>query len=559
MPKQIYNEGRVVGYSAWELYTKQALAADPDTDPASEREWLAASIGNGSSMILKINANEESQTSAFYIDFEFPENTDLCAANTITASWFLGACETDSRGWATAISDYGQGISNTDESHPTSDNPSEYPTQEIGFLTQDEIKQLKQYSKIQDGVVLQPGTWVASDSESAYSDFIPDLTKPPILRIIFSETITEPFYILLTGFMHRSVINGISGLDSGSLNSPHPENGDFVGPEVYPWANKVIFTYPGIASKFLQHELLSTNNNLKIESSESGHSTNFTVSPILGTVGVSITQPTNPGDPVRLSSIIDAGNNYINVQLGERTRLTPSETNVGLGVAAYPPQNPGEPFQLSSIIGSGNKYIKVLQVAKQNTSSWNIARDETAVISTQDLIKPINGYTTLLAPSPITSREDYGVAVSGPQNPGDPVVLRVRMSSSNSNLLNINQRGYVTLLSPAEIISEDDCIDVVVEDHQVKLSVNTEKLLDKLGIGSYETSNVNDGTLWGLVKTLVAHINGISWQSGNDAKLVWPTSPANQKIPIGNMNIYSSNNKQITTHGSATNGDLKVN
>ena len=54
MPRQIWNEGRVQGYSAYEIYLKQALSDDPDLQPATEREWLASSIACGSSMVVKI-------------------------------------------------------------------------------------------------------------------------------------------------------------------------------------------------------------------------------------------------------------------------------------------------------------------------------------------------------------------------------------------------------------------------------------------------------------------------------------------------------------------------
>ena len=42
MPRQIWNEGRVVGYSAYEVYVKHALSVDPDHEPATEKEWLAS-------------------------------------------------------------------------------------------------------------------------------------------------------------------------------------------------------------------------------------------------------------------------------------------------------------------------------------------------------------------------------------------------------------------------------------------------------------------------------------------------------------------------------------
>ena len=35
MPKQIWNQGRVVGYSTYESYIRQALYENPDLEPAS--------------------------------------------------------------------------------------------------------------------------------------------------------------------------------------------------------------------------------------------------------------------------------------------------------------------------------------------------------------------------------------------------------------------------------------------------------------------------------------------------------------------------------------------
>ena len=54
MPRTIYNEGRVVGLSAYEAYVKQHLLEDPTSAPASEKEWLASSLAMGASMILKV-------------------------------------------------------------------------------------------------------------------------------------------------------------------------------------------------------------------------------------------------------------------------------------------------------------------------------------------------------------------------------------------------------------------------------------------------------------------------------------------------------------------------
>ena len=42
LARVLYNEGRVVGYSAYEIYIQQLKAVDPDATPATEKEWLAS-------------------------------------------------------------------------------------------------------------------------------------------------------------------------------------------------------------------------------------------------------------------------------------------------------------------------------------------------------------------------------------------------------------------------------------------------------------------------------------------------------------------------------------
>ena len=54
MPSNIYNEGRVVGYSAYEVYVRHCLSEDPTIEPASETEWLASSLAFGASLLLKV-------------------------------------------------------------------------------------------------------------------------------------------------------------------------------------------------------------------------------------------------------------------------------------------------------------------------------------------------------------------------------------------------------------------------------------------------------------------------------------------------------------------------
>ena len=53
MPQVIYNEGRVQGYNAYEIYIRQLLSEFPDAEVPSEKEWLSSILANGLSMILK--------------------------------------------------------------------------------------------------------------------------------------------------------------------------------------------------------------------------------------------------------------------------------------------------------------------------------------------------------------------------------------------------------------------------------------------------------------------------------------------------------------------------
>ena len=100
MPQEIYNEGRVVGLSAWELFVKQALGdgMSPEVIP-NEQQWLTSMIGMGSSMILKISAD----TQAGVHDYPLPINSNLSAAGVIIANPFMGDCAWDSSTWATKV------------------------------------------------------------------------------------------------------------------------------------------------------------------------------------------------------------------------------------------------------------------------------------------------------------------------------------------------------------------------------------------------------------------------------------------------------------------------
>lgn len=251
MPANIFNEGRVVGYSAYEVYVRHVLSEDPNNVPASEIEWLSSSIAMGSSMLLKISAETRESVSGHHIiNVPLPTNSNLAAANTIIGSLFLGDAEVDSDGWATKVTSYGPLIENNATNPTVGDHSADTtipPTTYTAPLSAEYQDRLLNYVKVVDGIVVQPGTWLANEQpdQPPHKDFKPDLSKRPFVKIYVSDTITEDFYLLLTGFTLRAVLEGVSGLDgSTKTDSNYHDNGGFLGPAVFPWANKIVFSIP---------------------------------------------------------------------------------------------------------------------------------------------------------------------------------------------------------------------------------------------------------------------------------------------------------------------------
>lgn len=239
MPKQIWNEGRVQGYSAYEIYLKQALSDNPDLQPATEREWLASSVACGSSMVVKI---PKTSNDSGYLDIALPENSKLCAANVIFANLFIGDCEYDVNSYfAKRVINYGFCISNTLNFHPDV-NGTHIPTTDDDISLESVISYSTAYNKIVDGLVIQPGKWKETgDEDGQYMDLYPDMSKSPFIRIFYSGKIESSVQIMLTGFTIRSVISGVCGID-GSYNAISPQDGTFLGPAQFPWAAKIIFS-----------------------------------------------------------------------------------------------------------------------------------------------------------------------------------------------------------------------------------------------------------------------------------------------------------------------------
>lgn len=247
--KEIYNQGRVVGYSAYEIYVRQHMAVDPETPPATEREWLASMIGSGASMLLKLDDTCFKETKGDFSIYQvpMPAESTLYAASTIVGSFFTGDANYDSLShFATYVKNYGSLINNTSSSKPAaSGEVSNIPSAGTLGLSDAQLIQLQQYANIIDGVIIGPKTWERSTVSQPYMDFKPDLRDDQVLRILMrgerDTTINIP--ILLVGFTMNSILSGVSS-EEGSVNTEFPANGDFLGPGVIPWASKIVFSIP---------------------------------------------------------------------------------------------------------------------------------------------------------------------------------------------------------------------------------------------------------------------------------------------------------------------------
>lgn len=242
--KQIYNEGRVVGFSAYELYVRQQLSQNPEASIPTEREWLSNTIGFGNSMLLKV----PSGTTAGYHDFELPQKSNLCACSEIIASPFIGDAIFDETGlWGKKVISYGQLIpNNTTMSPSTPGQSSDVPSSVTAhtFPEHKFVSTCAEYSNIVDGIAFQPGTWTDYNIDGVAKSFEPDVSKPGVIRLWFKTDTKDDLLVLLHGFMNKTVISGTTGFES-CMDTANPENGDYLGPMSYPWAVRISFMMTG--------------------------------------------------------------------------------------------------------------------------------------------------------------------------------------------------------------------------------------------------------------------------------------------------------------------------
>ena len=300
MAQEILNEGRVVGLSAWELYMREALGegVSPDKIP-SEREWLSSMIGSGASMVLRI----PSGTAKGVQEFDLPSNSDLSAAGVIIANPFMGTCDWDSSNWAKKITSYSSLIQNNSTDSPSADGSdvpynSNYSEQECASI-------VSQFMKITDGIVYtKNASWISTGS-TPQKDIDPNFNESSaVVRLYIDADITSDTYVLLTGFTNKRVLQGLSGhavLEGGVskggstdiLNNDWADGG-MLGPEIFPWASKIVFSVPSSAYR-IASSLIRT---IPSDSTYTIPSGGLTID------GIKINENAIDGD-VRPSSVID--------------------------------------------------------------------------------------------------------------------------------------------------------------------------------------------------------------------------------------------------------------
>lgn len=254
----IYNEGRVVGLSTYEIFVRDQLAKG--TDPAdipSESEWLLLTqlVSRGGSMILVIPAN----TSAGYHDYTLPQGTTLVPGAPMHATLFEGEVTKISSNsvWASHITDNGRLISNTSASHPVSPGQSaNVPAKADTSVSETFKQQCIDYMKIDSAIAIQPGEWVASGVAAPEMKLTPDFSKPGFVRVLLTESTTVAVPILITGFISTALIS--SGIVAENFGVTY-KNGEFIGPGVFPWATKIeVMMTTGPLKNYLEWYVPST-------------------------------------------------------------------------------------------------------------------------------------------------------------------------------------------------------------------------------------------------------------------------------------------------------------
>lgn len=258
MAQEIYNEGRVVGLSAWELFMRDALSngVSPEKIP-NESAWLASMIGSGASMVLKITSG----TTKGVHDYELPATSELSAAGVIVANPFMGTCDWDTSNWAKKVTSYSSLLLNNGTDSPADDGSStpynsDYSEAEYAAC-------VSEFIKLTDGLVFTKNAEWIPTGDIPQKDINPDFNRSStVVRLYINADVVSDIYVLLTGFTNKRILQGLSGYAEndnglsmgGSTDPDHNDwqNGGMLGPEIIPWASKIVFTVPSSAYSLAQ-------------------------------------------------------------------------------------------------------------------------------------------------------------------------------------------------------------------------------------------------------------------------------------------------------------------
>ena len=257
--KQIYNEGRVVGLSQYEIYVRQALTSDPSVTPMSEKEWLTYTLANNSSLILRLQTGLYPGPHDFYL----PEHSKLIGCTIIYGSLFQGEVSFEpGEYWGTSVTDYGELISNTNESHPVSPGfPENVPTKDPPKHMPTSLREkTREYIKITSALLIQPGLWSPGSGNEQWT-LTPDLNDRPFVRIMLSEILKHDICILLHGFVNSAFYQSeLSPVEHATTSQP--ENGDFLGPEKFPWCTPIVLTSTTDVQKAMYDDVTRLNDHV---------------------------------------------------------------------------------------------------------------------------------------------------------------------------------------------------------------------------------------------------------------------------------------------------------
>jgi hypothetical protein len=342
---------------------------------------------------------------------------------------------------------------------------------------------LMQYIKIADGLVLQPGEWTNNDYEGITDrkpemDFKPNMSQPPIIRLLFTSNVSTPFYVLFTGFTHRTVIEGTTGIDT-SVHTGSPEDGDFLGPATYPWANKIIFHTPGILTYYIKNGIqpYQPSDEEKSEYGEQGteydnveiHQDDDTPN-----VGIEVRKQISPksgteedGQSYNNVTIYPAHNAHKdNVTVEVQKQITAANDNVII-TPEYNRHQTDTSIEVRKNVCSGASNIRVDNTTDDSTSGDVNHSTKTAIIGIHH-IHTDDTFTTIIqknGESEATNGDGAsdtqisidsgklvgsgltttGIGIEQPESPGEPTKLSLELSSGTGIGIEDNGNGQYVI------------------------------------------------------------------------------------------------------------------